>query len=377
MKQRKNSVGETRLQAADLFCGCGGLSCGLQNAGFQMVAGADSDAVSLATYRANFPQARALQADLTDRDADDLRRGIGFESGGLDLLAGGPPCQGFSKNVPRRSRYLEDPRNQLTGAFLRYAEAWRPRFLLMENVAEMKRGFEGTYADLLIETLESKNLGYRVSHYGIDASDYGLPQKRRRAFFLASRDNERICLPEPTHGGKGNGIFAPIPPVSVWDAMSDLPILEHGEGRETCDYATAPQNEFQEWARRGSPEIRNHVARKLQPTQYARFASLAPGQGLKDLPDELRPKSGYSGAYGRLTKEMLAPTITRWVFHPGSGRFGHPVQPRVITIREAARLQGFPDSFHFTGTYIQQSHQVGNAVPPLLAEIIGKGLAIK
>ena len=361
-----------KLRAIDLFSGCGGLSCGLRGAGFEIVGGVDFDASSLKTYRENFPQSRAVQADLTNRDAADLLAEIGMKPGELDLLAGGPPCQGFSKNTPRRERTSDDPRNLLMGAFLRYAEAWRPRFLLIENVAEMRRGFEGAYTDLLTETLEAKNLGYHVAHYGVDASEYGLPQKRRRAFFLASRDNERLCLPEPTHGSRNAAKFSLRPPVTVWDALSDLPILEHGAGTETCDYAADPQNEFQAWARQGSAVVYNHIAKKLQPTQAARLASLLPGQGLKDLPDELRPKSGYSGAYGRLTKEMLAPTITRWVFHPGSGRFGHPVQCRVITIREAARLQGFPDSFHFTGTYIQQSHQIGNAVPPLLAEIIGR-----
>ena len=196
------------LSAVDLFCGCGGLSSGLQNAGFQIIAGVDSDANSLKTHKENFPQSHSLKCDLTDGDAIQLMESFGIASNSLDLLAGGPPCQGFSKNVPRRSRYLEDPRNQLVSAFLRYAEAWRPRFLLMENVAEIKQGFEGAYTDLLTETLEAKNLGYHVSHYGINASDYGLPQKRRRAFFLASRDNERFCLPEQTHGGKGTGLFA-------------------------------------------------------------------------------------------------------------------------------------------------------------------------
>ena len=358
-----------KLRAVDLFSGCGGLSCGLRGAGFDVVAGVDFDAVSLKTYGESFPQARALWADLTDANPAALLTEIGLRPGELDLLAGGPPCQGFSKNTPRRERASDDPRNLLMGAFLRCAAAWRPRFVLMENVAEMRRGFEGAFTDLVTETLESKPLGYRVSHYSVDASDYGLPQKRRRAFFLASRDNEPLCLPPPTHGSAAPALR---PPVTVWDAISDLPILEHGEGKERCDYVEPPQNEFQAWVRRGSPDVRNHVARRLQPTQAARLAALLPGQGLKDLPDALRPKSGYSGAYGRLTKERLAPTITRWVFHPGSGRFGHPVQCRVITMREAARLQGFPDTFHFTGTYIQQSHQIGNAVPPLLAEGIGK-----
>jgi DNA (cytosine-5)-methyltransferase 1 len=120
--------------------------------------------------------------------------------------------------------------------------------------------------------------------------------------------------------------------------------------------------------RNGNRLVSNHSPRQLQPTQYARLAALEAGQGLKDLPKHLQVKGGYSGAYGRLTKDMVSPTITRWVFHPGSGRWGHPIDIRVLTIREAARIQGFPDSFEFVGSYTQQAGQLGNAVPPLLAE---------
>ena len=116
----------------------------------------------------------------------------------------------------------------------------------------------------------------------------------------------------------------------------------------------------------------SHEARRLSARQFDRISSLAPGQAHADLPERLRVRSGYSGAYGRLTKEMTAPTITRWVFHPGSGRWGHPVDLRTLTIREAARLQGFHDDFEFVGGFNQQAGQVGNAVPPLLATSLGK-----
>jgi DNA (cytosine-5)-methyltransferase 1 len=364
-----------KMTAIDLFSGCGGISCGLERAGFRLLAGIDVEEAYLQTYRINFPQALSLVRDLSQTEPSALMAEVGVTRATLNLLAGGPPCQGFSKNVPRRSRYLEDPKNQLVASFLHFADALRPRFILMENVAEMKAGFEGNYTNLLIESLEAKHLGYSVIHGIVNAPDFGVPQRRRRTFFLASRDGEKIAFPTPTHAKTGGlDLFAPEGHVTVWDALGDLPPLEHGEGRDPCDYAAAAQNPFQQWARQGSEQIFNHVARRLQPTQYRRLAVLEPGQGIKDLPDELRPKSGYSGAYGRLTKSMVAPTITRWVFHPGSGRYGHPVQPRVITIREAARLQAFPDTFRFAGTYIQQSHQVGNAVPPLLAELIGRSL---
>ena len=375
-KTAKTETGR-QLSAVDLFCGCGGISCGLEKAGFQMMAGVDIEATCLQSYKVNFPDAVSLCLDLSEISAIQVMQEIGVKRGSLDILAGGPPCQGFSKNVPRRNRYREDPKNQLVAAFLRFAEASMPRFILMENVAEMKEGFERAYSNLLLESLESKHLGYTVTNRVLHAPDFGVPQRRRRAFFLASRDAEQIDLPSLTYSkpSDDSGLFAPRFYVSVWDAIGDLPPLEHGEGVSPCDYEIEPQNDFQRWARLGSRNVYNHIARRLQPTQHERLSALQPGQGLPDLPQHLRPKSGYSGAYGRLTKSMIAPTITRWVFHPGSGRFGHPVQPRVITIREAARLQAFPDNFHFFGTYIQQSHQVGNAVPPLLAEQIGLAVA--
>lgn len=375
MRNVNENDSRPKMTAVDLFSGCGGISCGLERAGLQILAGVDIECDYLQTFRANFPDALSLERDLSQAEPAGFMHEVGIARGSLGLLAGGPPCQGFSKNVPRRSRYLEDPRNQLVATFLRFAEALMPRFILLENVAEMKAGFEGAYTSLLLEALGAKHLGYTVTHGVVNAPDFGVPQRRRRTFFLASRDQEKIAFPLPTHhiGGKANSLnmFSLQGHVTVWDAISDLVPLEHGEGVDPCHYATEAQNEFQRWARGKSSHVYNHVARQLQPTQHQRFVSLEPGQGIKDLPDNLRPKSGYSGAYGRLTKSMIAPTITRWVFHPGSGRFGHPVSPRVITIREAARLQAFPDTFHFAGTYIQQSHQVGNAVPPLLAEIIG------
>ena len=208
----------------------------------------------------------------------------------------------------------------------------------------MKNGFEQSYTNLVTELLT--DCGYAVKHKIIHAPNYGVPQRRRRAFFVASRDNESFDFPAATHHGASGeaSLFESSPYVTVWDAIGGLPSFEHGEGTEPTEYPVVPFHPFQQWARSGSGQISNHIARHLQPTQYDRLASLEPGQGIKDLPELLCPRTGYSGAYGRLTKEMVAPTITRWVFHLGPGRFGHSVNPRVITIREAARLQAFPDT---------------------------------
>jgi DNA (cytosine-5)-methyltransferase 1 len=244
----------------------------------------------------------------------------------------------------------------------------------MENVAEFKNGFEQAYTDEIIERLGAS--GYHVEHAVLSAHDYGVPQRRRRAFFLATRRRLAQPFPSPTHGDD-NATLSLFPKqryVTVWDAIGDLPGLTHGDSYEGKPYRKKAFTDFQRLIRASSGMIHNHTARRLQPEQYERLASILPGQGIKNLPARLRPKSGYSGAYGRLTKDMLAPTITRWVFHPGSGRYGHPVDIRLITMREAARLQGFSDDFTFTGSYIQQAHQIGNAVPPLLVKVLAEHL---
>ncbi len=184
--------------------------------------------------------------DLSEISAVNVMQEIGVKREGLDVLAGGLPCQEFSKNVPRRNRYLEDPKNQLVAAFLRFAEAAMPRFILMENVAEMKGGFDGAYTNLLQESLKSKHLGYTVTHRVLHAPDFGVPQRRRCTFFLASRDAEQVNLPKPTHGKPSSApnLFALGSHVTVWDALGDLPPLEYSEGVSPCDYESGAQNEF-------------------------------------------------------------------------------------------------------------------------------------
>lgn len=361
------------MKAIDLFCGCGGISAGLRAAGFEVIAGVDIEPNYMATFIHNFPNAKNLQLDLVSISPYDFMELLSIRRGELDLLAGGPPCQGFSKNVPRKNRYLDSANNLLVRTFLDYCEALKPSVVLMENVAEMKNGFDQTYTEEIIQRLKEE--GYTVSYDVLHAADYGVPQRRRRAFFLACREGVSLRFPKQTHtklnmSTTQTSMFSLPHYVCVWDAIGDLPSVEHGEGKEPTEYSCAPFSGYQRLMRKEKEAVRNHVARKLQPTQYARLAALEPGQSLKDLPKHLQVKGGYSGAYGRLTKDMVAPTITRWVFHPGSGRWGHPEDTRVLTMREVARIQSFEDSFEFVGTYTQQAAQLGNAVPPLLARLI-------
>jgi DNA (cytosine-5)-methyltransferase 1 len=373
--------------AIDLFCGCGGISEGLRMAGFEVLAGIDVEPKYISTFKHNFPDAVAVTKNLDEIDPLEFLAAINLDASNIGILAGGPPCQGFSKNVPRKNRQLADPRNKLVQAFLRFAKAIRPRFVLMENVAEMKNGFDGHYSDEVISTLSES--GYSVSHMVVNAADFGVPQRRKRAFFIASLTESPFHPPAPTHLAPAmSGKFSSAqsvdlfttsrpPHVSVWDAIGDLPALAHGEGADTTSYSSPPTSPYQAQLRNRDGQVKNHIARKLQPMQFARLNALKPGQGLRDLPIHLQTKGGYSGAYGRLTKDMVAPTITRWVFHPGSGRWGHPNDIRVLTIREVARIQGFPDSFEFIGSYNDQAGQLGNAVPPILIKALIDALLVQ
>jgi DNA (cytosine-5)-methyltransferase 1 len=363
------------MQIVDLFCGSGGLSCGFAQEGFNIFAGIDLNSIALKTYSTNFPNAKTIRADLNKIKPDLLRKELNLAEGELACLIGGPPCQGFSKNVPAANRQLNDPRNILMQVFLDYVKEFKPQVVVIENVAEIVNAYNQAISSQIISQLNELNYYAHVKI--LNAADYGVPQLRRRAIFLASRKG-LINFPAPTHHTKSSQLPLKLfdddllPYTTVWEALSDLPSLEAGQGIEPMEYAKEPSSNYQNWIRNNSKIVYDHIARQLTSIQLERVNSLAEGQSMSNLPEHLKPKQGYSGAYGRLFPQEPARTITRWVFHPGSGRFYHPFDNRVITIREAARLQSFPDWFKFEGTYIQKSHQVGEAVPPLLAHNLAK-----
>lgn len=360
-----------KLTAVDLFCGCGGISEGLRSAGFDIIGGADNNPKYAITYVKNFPTTRFVGGSVAEIVPEDFCRIVGINPSEVDLLAGGPPCQGFSKNVPRSQREIDSKNNLLVNTFLNYCEILRPKAILMENVAEMRNGFGEVYTRNIFRRLTTA--GYIVSESVVNAADYGVPQRRKRAFFVALRgEMEPFVFPWAKYSNETDLFTDPYRTVA--DAIFDLPSLKDGEGSEEMQYSAPATTQFQKEMRKDSKTIWNHMTRKLAQKQFDRLATLSPGQGIKDLPSNLRPKGGYSGAYGRLSWDMVAPTITRWVFHPGSGRWGHPQDIRILTTRETARIQSFPDSFKFFGSFNDMAGQLGNAVPPLVAKAIGESI---
>ena len=367
----------------DLFAGAGGLTTGFHLAGFEASCAIDVNKKALATYQYNYPNTKIIHQDIREVNPSELRSYLGLKKEELKAIIGGPPCQGFSRNIPAEYRYIDDPRNQLYKSFIEFVQEFRPLYVIMENVPEILTAYKGLFKNEITNQLEL--LGYKVVTSSLNAANYGVPQTRARAFFIASLEH-LICLPEPTHNDdlksgsskkqssyqtnllKSN--YSPI--VTVKDAIGDLPQLNAGQKYDEDRYPSDPQTTYQSLIRYDSTKITNHIARALSSIQMSRVRLLKEGQDARDLPPELAPKKHYSGAYGRLYWDKPAKTITRWVFHPGSGRFFHPTQDRTITIREAARLHSYPDTFHFLGTYTEMASQIGESVPPLLAKTIAE-----
>jgi len=377
----------------DLFAGAGGLSCGLAQAGFQTVFANELEPVFAGTYQHNHPKVDVLAGDIRELSAKSIRSRIGVEKGKVDLVAGGPPCQGFSINAPTRN--LEDQRNHLFRNFLGVVEELEPKAVLIENVPGIMSFDGGSVVESIYESLEG--LGYSVGHKILFAAHYGVPQMRWRTFFLAiAGDALQLEFPSPTHFAKGVANFAGgkehtfrlmdleastlQPHVSVWDALSDLPKICSPKGQERVRHRGKPKGHYQTALRNGTDLVSNHHASNLSQINLERLQHIAPGGSWRDIPFELLPKglqrarrSDHTKRYGRLSKSGLCSTILTKC-DPHWGSFFHPVADRVISVREAARIQSFPDHFEFLGSMTEQYRQVGNAVPPLLARAVGETL---
>lgn len=347
------------MRVLDIFCGAGGLSYGFESAGFQIALGVDMNQAALETFAANHQGSDTLCGDITSPAFKEEIIGKSLKLGIRGIL-GGPPCQGFS--LKGKKLGLQDSRNFLFLEYLDLVRAIKPDFVVMENVKALIHTANGYFLEQIRESF--KHLGLNLSVAVLNATDYGVPQRRQRVFFVGTKKGEFDFQ-----------TIATSPTPTVRDAISDLAFCEYAsQGAFEQDYPMPPQSTYQALMRQNSHKLFNH-----QPTAHSKVAlyklSLIPPEGDKShLPPELHGRQQFKTTWARLKWDFPSPTIDTRFDTPSNGQNSHPVLNRAITPREAARLQSFPDSFIFHGGKTQVCRQIGNAVPPLLAHGIAQAL---
>lgn len=340
--------GGNKLIAVDLFCGGGGLTLGLKQAGFIVSAAVETEAVACATYAANHNNTVLFRSDVRLVSGEELVRTS--PTGKIDLVAACPPCQGFSSLTSKYRR--EDARNELIFEFVRLVEEIRPKALMMENVPGLaKKGAE--LLGMAIERLEQ--LGYFISQSTLNVADYGVPQSRRRLVILGGLDSN-IPIPLRTHGSS--------PHLKPWVTVRDA-ISNHERPIKLKDSFLSGGPEEAGW----------NIVRDVATITLQRLRATKAGSSRYELPLPLRPtchktsNSGFSNVYGRMSWDEPSPTITGGCTTLSKGRFGHPSLLRTISVREAALLQTFPKDYRFKSSYMDKvCNVVGNALPPVFAK---------
>ena len=358
------------ITAIDLFCGAGGLSEGFRQSGFHILAGNDFDECAGATFAKTHSEAKFLGGPIQNISASGLLKAAGLKKSQLDCLIGGPPCQAFS--VYNHQRGMHDDRSQLFKEYLRMVEELEPGWVVMENVTGITSAGQGAAVRAILGGL--KKLGYNVEKKILRAEEYGVPQERRRIVFIGNKFGKPVLFPEPTHGEDC------LPFTTIFDAIGDLPALKNGEDKGVTGYWTVAKTDYQKMLRGNSVEVCNHSAPRLAPINLERMKHVPQGGSWRDIPFELLPagmkrarRCDHTKRYGRMSWDGLSCTIlTKCDLHWGT--YLHPNQDRSITVREAARIQSFPDWFQFEGPRTEQYVQVGNAVPPLLGRKIGEAV---
>ena len=369
------------MKVIDLFSGCGGMSLGFKLAGATSVVANEVDAWAGDTFEKNHPKTKLLRGDI--RDIKDWNAVVPASfRGNVDGVIGGPPCQGFSLSG---NRDAHDPRNSLFMEFLRCVKHFRPKFFVMENVKgllSMKTADRSPVIEIILD--EFSKAGYKTSYSILNSAWFGAPQLRERVFIIGVAEkfpfNESLIFPQPEIESDDY--------VTVDMAVSDLPLIESGEGEERQEYRTPPRNNFQTWARKNSTNVFNHVAMRHTGRLIERFKVIKAGQSVAHVSEEHSamkrgdPKIKSGKVFGqnnmRVFPNFPAPTVAASF----QSNFIHPHLNRNFTAREGARLQSFPDDYIFMGKRttmsweksLSQYQQIGNAVPPLLAKAIAENL---
>lgn len=338
------------MNVIDIFSGAGGLSKGFENAGFNIIAGIDNDAESLTTFSKNHSKSKTINFDLSQKINFSSTEFSFLKNLKIDIIIGGPPCQGFSV-AGKRSE--SDPRNSLYKTYLSFIKQFNPEIMVMENVPTIMSMYGGrVYADIVFEL---ENLGYTTSSFILDSSNYGVPQKRKRFFLIGTKYGKKIIQPEIISNVK----------ITTKDAISDLPSLENNNESKT--YSSKPKNQYQKRMRINSSNLQNHW-KVIHTEKTKKIISMVPdGGNYKNLPTHLRDTRKVHIAWTRMNSKEPCFTIDAGHYH-----HFHYKHNRVPTVRECARIQSFSDDFVFYGKKTSQYRQVGNAVPPILAEVLAE-----
>lgn len=340
---------DNKPKLIDLFCGCGGFSLGFEKAGFEVLLGIDIWADALKTFAFNHRGSKTLLADLSLIHPSDTRSILDGET--VDVIIGGPPCQGFSV---AGKRIVDDIRNKLYKNFVNFVAHFKPKAFVMENVPNILTIGGGAIREAILEDFAA--LGYTTEYKIMTASDYGVPQNRRRAIFVGFRNGHHFEFPSPLKSEK----------VTSSEAISDLPEHSLDDGH---DYVAEPMSDYQMLMRKNSKVINNHQATVHNPKTVEIISLVPDGGNYKDLPEHLKDTRRVHIAWTRLNSNRPSFTIDT-----GHRHHFHYSYNRIPTARESARIQSFPDDFFFTCSRTSQLKQIGNAVPPLLAEAIATSI---
>jgi DNA (cytosine-5)-methyltransferase 1 len=368
--------------AISLFAGAGGCSLGFWQANYDIRFAMDIDSDAVQSYQRNFTRTLCEVADIRKFSASMLLQRAKLQPGELDILLGGPPCQGFSSAGVKAG---EDPRNTLVEHYVRLLEGVRPKWFLMENVEGLLTNAGGSHVhDAVAAFLEA---GYSVNVEKVYAQGYGVPQRRKRVIIVGNRLGHDFVFPEPVTRFSGN-IFRKGE-ITFSTAVGDLPPVAESLS-ETVAFRNPPKNELQAYLRCEAQTVTDHYSPALSMIQLERVRSLRPGQTMKDLPEHLQHESFRRRAFRRVMdgtpvekrggapaglKRLFAEEPSLTITSAATREFVHPTEDRLLTLRECARLQTFPDWFEFAGSAVSRIQQIGNAIPPILARALGEQIA--
>ena len=370
----------TKPKAISLFCGAGGCSLGFKQAGYSILFANDKDSTAVETYKKNFPETMCSNEDIDNLDFEKVLEKIGVKAGEIDILIGGPPCQGFST---AGSRFWDDPRNHLLKSYIMALRVIQPKWFLMENVEGLLTSNKGIY---IYEASKAFiELGYFIRVEKIYSQEYGVPQRRKRVLVVGNKLGHEFKMPDPSI--KVSGQIFRNSDVTISHAISSLPSATNDKNSFLKPVASPVRDAFDALLRGSAMKITDHFFPKINGIQLERIMALLPGQTMKDLPEDLQHNSFKKRANRRVAdgmptekrggapsglKRLIAEEPCLTITGAATREFIHPAEDRPLTIRESARIQTFPDDFVFCGNASQKIQQIGNAIPPMLARIFAE-----